>query len=232
MDWYIRLEQGRAVNPSNATLDALAVALQLDAAEHRHLVALARPTTRAKFVRELVPDSMCEMLSTLGQPAYVVGRRFDVLAWNNAATELLTDFALLDEQDRNTVSIIMTHPSAKQAFGTGWRTEAQRVVARFRAAYDLYDGDPAFIDLVGRLSTTSPVFREWWAKHDVGTSTSGLKTIWSSRRAPQTWAHHSFQSNDNPDLRLVIYSRQASQTDRTPRPGPDGVAERTPPEAG
>jgi len=79
VDWYIRLEQGRAVNPSNATLDALAAALQLDAAEHRHLIALARPTTRTRFVREVVPDSMRDMLKTLEQPAYVIGRRFDVL---------------------------------------------------------------------------------------------------------------------------------------------------------
>ena len=43
IDWYIRLEQGRAVNPSVTTIDALARALRLGKAEHDHLQTLARP---------------------------------------------------------------------------------------------------------------------------------------------------------------------------------------------
>ena len=41
VDWYIRLEQGRAVNPSVTTIDALARALRLSKVEHAHLRALA-----------------------------------------------------------------------------------------------------------------------------------------------------------------------------------------------
>ncbi|HEY6501372.1 MAG TPA: helix-turn-helix transcriptional regulator, partial [Streptosporangiaceae bacterium] len=42
VDWYVRLEPGRAVRPSAATIDALARALRLDPAERTHLRALAR----------------------------------------------------------------------------------------------------------------------------------------------------------------------------------------------
>src|SRR5437763_13389808 len=55
VDWYIRLEQGRSVTPSAATIDALARALRLSRAEHRHLKQLTANTDRRAFVRETVP---------------------------------------------------------------------------------------------------------------------------------------------------------------------------------
>lgn len=42
VDYYTRLEQGRAGQPSDAVLDALADALRLDHAERTHLFDLAR----------------------------------------------------------------------------------------------------------------------------------------------------------------------------------------------
>src|SRR5215469_8609734 len=55
VDWYIRLEQGRTVNPSATTVDALARALRLNKTEHAHLKALARDADHRPFVRETVP---------------------------------------------------------------------------------------------------------------------------------------------------------------------------------
>ncbi len=46
IDYYIRLEQGRETNPSNAVLDALASALLLDEEERTHLHQLARHPAR------------------------------------------------------------------------------------------------------------------------------------------------------------------------------------------
>src|SRR5690348_18270045 len=58
VDWYIRLEQGRSVSPSAATIDALARALRLSKAEHRHLRELTQTTDRRAFVRETVPPAI------------------------------------------------------------------------------------------------------------------------------------------------------------------------------
>src|SRR6266550_7561138 len=52
VDWYIRLEQGRAVNPSVTTIDALARALRLSKVEHAHLRALTRSGDHRAFTRE------------------------------------------------------------------------------------------------------------------------------------------------------------------------------------
>jgi transcriptional regulator with XRE-family HTH domain len=85
VDWYIRLEQGRSVSPSITTIDALARALRLSKVEHRHLQALTRSADRRAFVRETVPDNLQKLIESLNQPAYVTGRRLDILAWNAAA---------------------------------------------------------------------------------------------------------------------------------------------------
>src|SRR5712672_1679873 len=54
VDWYVRLEQGRAVRPSVTTIDALARALCLGKVEHAHLRALASGSHRRAFIREIV----------------------------------------------------------------------------------------------------------------------------------------------------------------------------------
>ena len=88
VDWYIRLEQGRTVSPSVTTIDALARALRLGKAEHKHLRALTQNTDRRAFVRETVPPAVRRTVERLNLPAYVTGRRWDILAWNAAADEI------------------------------------------------------------------------------------------------------------------------------------------------
>lgn len=74
VDWYIRLEQGRSVSPSAGTIDALARALRLSMAEHRHLKELTQNTDRRVFVRETVPPAIQRTVEQLNLPAYVTGR--------------------------------------------------------------------------------------------------------------------------------------------------------------
>src|SRR5689334_16747134 len=122
VDWYIRLEQGRTVNPSVTTVDALARALRLSKAEHAHLRALARDADRRAFAIETVPDQIRRMIDGLNQPAYLTGRRWDVLAWNAAAEEIF-GFGRLAEGDRNVLLLMLTNPKTRAAFGDGWAEE-------------------------------------------------------------------------------------------------------------
>src|SRR5207247_9556892 len=71
VDWYIRLEQGRTVSPSAATMDALARALRLGKAEHAHLRALTENGDRRPCVPEVVPDAVRRTVEHLNLPAYV-----------------------------------------------------------------------------------------------------------------------------------------------------------------
>ncbi|CAN7428939.1 helix-turn-helix transcriptional regulator [Trinickia sp. LjRoot230] len=214
VDWYIRLEQGRDVNPSSATIDALARALCLSSVEHAHLRALARVDLREPFVRETVPDSVRRVVENLAQPAYVTGRRWDVLAWNAAAVELFTDFGAMPKADRNILVYALTHPDARRLFGTGWAREAQRLVAQFRAAHDLWAGDPAFVSLLARLSSGCPEFDGWWQTHDVGRSAAGRKLLRHPRFGTVSVDFATFQANDDPRLKLMLYNVKRARARR------------------
>ncbi len=118
--------------------------------------------------------------------------------------DLLIDLGAIDTPQRSIAWIMLCDPEAKALFETGWSREAKHVVEQFRAAHDLFENDPAFVDLATQLGGQSAKFRQWWAEHDIATSNFGTKTI-SRKDRTDTWAHHSFQSNKNPDLRLVVY---------------------------
>jgi hypothetical protein len=135
----------------------------------------------------------------------VTGARWDVLAWNRAATRTFTDFARVKEEDRNILLFALTDPAARPLFGAEWATIARRMVTQFRAAHDLRAGDPAFTNLVARLCRESREFARWWSAHDVGETRAGRKVLHRADRA-FPFVHASFQSNDDPALRLVIYT--------------------------
>ncbi len=205
IDWYIRLEQGRCVSPSLTTIDALARALRLSEVEHEHLRALTYHSEPAAFVRESVPDALRTLVDDLRQPAYITGRRWDVLTWNRAADQLF-GFGRVVEEDRNILIFMLTNPGARKLFGAGWAEQAKRVVAQFRTSHDLSAGDPAFIDLLKRLRAGCPEFAGWWQSHEVRSAAAGTKLMKHPTKGTLRVAHASFQSNDNPSLRLVIYT--------------------------
>ena len=206
VDWYIRLEQGRCVSPSMTTVDALARALRLSSAEQAHLRALSHHREQPAFTRESVPEALRLVIEDLRQPAYITGRRWDVLAWNRAADQLF-GFSRLPEEDRNILIFLLTTSSARKLFGTGWADQAKRVVAQFRTSHDLAAGDPAFTSLLTRLRTGCPEFSSWWKGHDVRGPAAGIKLVKHPTKGALRLAHASFQSNDDPRLRLVIYAR-------------------------
>jgi transcriptional regulator with XRE-family HTH domain len=207
VDWYIRLEQGRAARPSVTTVDSLARALRLSKEERAHLRALAERRDRRPFARETAPEPMRRLIESLNQPAYITGRRWDVLAWNAAAAEIFGDFGRFAEKDRNILNTMLTKPAARRLFGAGWANEAMRMVAQFRASYDVWAGDPAFEELVARLRRESPEFASWWEAHDIRMAGGGQKLLDTPTMGLVRFDYATFQANDDPALRLAIYRR-------------------------
>jgi len=206
IDWYIRLEQGRTVHPSSTTVDALAQALCLSKVEHTHLRALAKNPDRSAFYRESVPETIRRLVETLNHPAYVTGRRWDVLAWNEAAAEIFTDFARLAEEDRNILLYALTDPHARRLFGATWIEEAKRMVATFRTTYDFWAGDAAFVELLERLREGCPEFANWWEMHDIRSGSGVQKVLHHQSKGLLRFETASFQANDDPALKLTIYT--------------------------
>ena len=163
-DYYLRLEQGRDRHPSAQVLEALARVLQLDESATAYLMGLARqrPKTAARPRRERVPAGIRLLLETIGLPAFVEGRFFDVLAANPMARALSPGLrpganrlrsVFLDPAERD------LHPDLDRALA--------RMVAGFRLSVGDGAADPRCVQLVGELSVASEQFRRLWARHDV-----------------------------------------------------------------
>jgi transcriptional regulator with XRE-family HTH domain len=205
VDWYIRLEQGRSASPSRGTVEALARALRLNRAEHAHLRALTQPSERPPVGQETVPQTVRRIVERLNQPAYVTGRRWDVLAWNQAADEVFA-FSRTKAEDRNSLVTVFTNKHARRMFGGEWENEARRMLAQFRRIADLHAGDPAFQQLIARLRKESKEFAAWWRAHDVHQSGGGRKEMHHPRKGVLRFDYASFQVHDEPGLKLVIYT--------------------------
>ena len=204
-EWYVKLEQGRAVAPSPATLDALAQALCLTDAQHKHLRTLSRSDSDETWVREEVPHTLRRFVESLDGPAYVTGLRWDMLAWNVATAALFDDFVRLPVEDRNILLYMLTDPKSRALFGDQWADEARRMVALFRATHDRMLDNPDFVDLVARIRQGCPDFDAWWDQHDVAAAVSGTKYLLHPTLGRVGYGYATLQSNDDPRLKLVTY---------------------------
>jgi transcriptional regulator with XRE-family HTH domain len=206
-EWYVKLEQGRVVSPSTETVEALGRALRLDGVDLAHLRALAAAGRRQPFRPETVPDTLRRLVASLPEPAYLTGQRWDILAWNDAAAALFGDFGRLAPEDRNILHWMLTDPTARHVFGQTWAEEARRIVSLFRAVHDLWPGDIAFTILVDRVRAGCAEFDAWWSEHGIGAPVSGTKQLRHPTLGVVRYEHASFQANDDPALKLALYTR-------------------------
>ncbi len=212
--WYTWLEQGRDVRPSVEVLSALCQALRLDAAEQRHLFTLAgrHQPERRRIGPARVEGPLLHMLQSLVlQPAYVVGPRWDVLAWNDAAVVIFGDYGLLEGDARNIIHGVFTDPQRRHLL-VDWEQLARATLAAFRAESAKYTGDPDFERLIALMMRSSPEFREWWPQRDVVHRLSGLKHLRHPVAGPMTFEHMSLSIDDGSDMRLIVYTPLAEQS--------------------
>lgn len=204
--WYTWLEQGREINVSDALLLRLANALRLDAFETAHLFALAqrKPTPVASPSRSTLDEVLDRVLAGIIWPAYVKNARWDVLAWNKAAAELFGDYASVPPQSRNVLWLVFTSPGYR-AFMVDWERDAQDVLARFRVDFGRAAGDPAFDELVTRLSAISPEFRLWWSRQDVGDRGTNAKVFRHPAFGECAYDLLPLAIDGAPDLRMLIF---------------------------
>ena len=102
--WYTWLEQGRGGAPSADVLDRIAHALMLTDLEREHLflLGLGRPPEARYRKEEGVTPRLQRILDALDPcPALIRTATWDVVAWNRAATVMLTDYGSLLPEQRN-----------------------------------------------------------------------------------------------------------------------------------
>jgi len=205
--WYTWLEQKRPIGVSSGVLENLARVLRLDPAERMQLfqLALRQPVLDSLSKRETVSPLIRRLLDqTHPIPAFVLGRRWDVLAWNRAAVAFFFDFEQVPANERNMLWLVFTN-SALRSLIVDWPTRAKDTLARFRADYGRHAGDAHFVQLVERLKSVSPEFAQWWPRHDILPMTEGRNAYDHPQVGRMMVENTMFSVVDNPELRLVVF---------------------------
>ncbi|MCF3118816.1 helix-turn-helix domain-containing protein [Streptomyces arenae] len=172
VDYYVRLEQGRATQPSEQVIDALARVLGLDATERDHLCRLARQRRRPEKTPggRVRPELLRVLDLVTDAPALLMNHRLDVLAGNRLAG-LLFGRAL---PGLNTARHIFLE-EAERGLYAEWETCTLDAVGHLRLAAGKYPDDPGLASLIGELAMGSERFRRLWARADVRARTHGRK---------------------------------------------------------
>ncbi|WP_025717160.1 helix-turn-helix transcriptional regulator [Paenibacillus sp. 1-18] len=207
VSWYTWLEQGRDINVSPQVLDSIARALQLDWVERRHMFDLAiDPAARELPNQGPTYDPVLQgILDSWGWcPAYAVDRRWNYVAWNEAASEVFADYGKLTGRDRNLVWYLFTHPSQRQLL-VHWEREARKCLALFRASSDQFADDPWFREFSHELSEASPEFREWWPLHDIRIAHTGHKELNHPVAGKLSLRPTTLMPAEFPELKILLY---------------------------
>lgn len=213
--YYTRLEQGNGRNVSMEVLDSIARALRLSDTERAHLTHLAKPTAKKKQHRaaiarpQQVRPGLRHLLDAMeGVPAFLVGRRLDILAWNRMARALMGDFEAMEPAERNVARMVFLGPNSRDLY-RDWECKATEVVSVLRLYAGCYPEDPALLALVGELSVRSEEFRSLWAAHTVADKGHGSKVLRHPLVGEMTLTYESMQvAGGDPDLMLITYQAE------------------------
>ncbi len=212
VDWYIRLEQGRASRPSAAVLDALAGALDLSAAERKYLFRVSRG--EAPEVRPSGASVDASLAAALGaianEPAIILGPRFDVLATNALGQALFDGFAT-GPFGRNAAWFTLCDPRARVLF-PDYAKVARETVGIVRGGFAKHLGDAQYFALVTELSQRSPLFVQHWPEQYVTERGAGRKRFRHPRAGLLDLDVHSLSASEAAGQVLVLYTARDAET--------------------
>lgn len=212
--YYTRLEQGRARNASTEVLLALTRALQLTPTESEHLLDLAKPAPLRPKQRtrpERPHPRALTMLETLSdQPAVLLGRRNDVLAWSAMGHALLAPHVPFDSPEDPATRpsmprLLFLDPQVRGLY-TDWDHEARTNVAYIRRISGKYPDDTRLAELVGELCMKDREFASMWASGRVSECTGGIKHFHHPLVGDLATEFQLWLQADSPDHRLEVYN--------------------------
>lgn len=211
VDYLVRLEQGRARNPSEQVVAALARALQLTAAERDHLHRLAHlPPPSSGVIDSHVPPSVQRLVARLGElPVAVFSADWTLVTWSPLWAALLGDPLGLPAAERNIVAAAFL---GSLPVRRGSLTLEPALVADLRAATVRYPADRGLAELVRRCLAGSERFAELWRAGAVGEHTHDRKVV-AHPAVGEVVLDCDVLTVPGADLKIVVYSAAAGSAD-------------------
>jgi transcriptional regulator with XRE-family HTH domain len=215
VDYLVRLEQGRATNPSTQVLAALSRALRLTVSERDHLYTVAghAPPRRSAMATHVTPSvqRLADRLADL--PVAVYDPAWTIITWNAAWAALMGDPSAASGRERNLLWRTFTGKSSRVRKSDDEADDFEaNAVADLRRAVGTYPDDARLHQLVGELQQASPRFARLWSERMVSKTGSSRKTIDHPLVGPITLDCDVLTVTGS-DLRLVVYTAEPSSPD-------------------
>ncbi|MGQ4516397.1 MmyB family transcriptional regulator [Streptomyces sp. DW26H14] len=203
VDYYVRLEQGRATQPSEQVRDALARVFGLNETERGHLDRLAcQRRRRAKAPGGRVRPELLRVLGLVSDaPAWIMDHRLDILAANRLA-KLLYGRPIPGLNAARHVFL----EEAERGLYADWEQCTLDAVGHLRLAAGTYPEDPRLASLIGELAMGSERFRRLWARADVRARTHGPKAYRHPLVGLLELHQENFALPDEPGMELLVLS--------------------------
>jgi transcriptional regulator with XRE-family HTH domain len=213
-EYYVRLERGNAKGVSEAVLEGISRALQLDEAERAHLHDLvraanaglqphrrrepSRPARIRRGVQQLL-DAMTDV------PAIVQNGRGDIVAANRLGRAFYSEMYRQPQRPANFGRFVFLDP-ASRLFFPDWDGAARQTVALLRSAAGRQPDDRDLRDLIGELSMGSECFRTLWAAHDVRLHHFGAKRVHHPIVGDLDLTFEALELTSDQGLSVIAYS--------------------------
>ncbi|MGW4794707.1 helix-turn-helix transcriptional regulator [Nonomuraea sp. NPDC004297] len=182
VDYLLRLEQGRATNPSSQVVAALARALQLSRAERDQLhraAGLLPPQDGT--ISTHVPPGIQRLAARLGDvPIGVFTADWTLVWWNDMWNALHGDMSEIPPAERNLARALFgdPHPALHRSHSDRPEdTFPAAIVGDLKDAVSRYPADPGLARLVRDLREHSADFARHWRTASAAQHTTDRKTI-------------------------------------------------------
>jgi len=190
-DWYARLEQNRVGSVSDAVLERVAAALDLNEPERRYLFDLAGRARSPRRTLPLQPHPSALALMELAQdlPACIVNARGDVLCSNPLHERLMLGYGAHPVFGRNLIWFFCFDPRAEALFPDR-EADLDRTVANMRLALGRTAQDPDAAELLAELMRCE-AFRRRWSSLRVKPRGPSVKRVNHPDAGPLVFLAHS-----------------------------------------
>jgi hypothetical protein len=205
---FLQARRGRV---RQGVLEAIARVLPLDDTErtHLHRLGLAGPRReRSSCPVETPRAGIARLLGSLdGLPAFLLGRRLDLIAWTPLGSMLLGDFAARPADQRNLARLVFLEPAMEELL-PDWRSVACETVGLLQLAAGRTPDDPGIAALVEELSLKRESFRSMWSNYDVAEVTSGTRRFRHPDVGELTLSFEALAACDGCEQTLVIHTAE------------------------
>jgi transcriptional regulator with XRE-family HTH domain len=212
--WYTWLEQARDISVSRMVIDSLARVLKISGTERAHLYTLAGlQAPSARLQSAPVDSTLLQLVNHMApHPASVINHWWDILAFNDAYSDLLGGLREIPRAQQNLLRLAFTTIRSAKLIDN-WESIVGDLVGQLRIHVAKYPDDPRGAEIVQELTAVSPEFTRMWKAQSVARFSSSTVSMHHPRCGALVFNHIKLTTADDESKQLVVWLPANTETE-------------------